>query len=321
MLMSCTLPKVSAEDVAGCIVMADLYGIRTHGTVVLPTHYKKLINGGYNLNPIYKVVKESPSFAIIDADNAIGFASASHCMRYAIETSSMIGLFAVFSRNANAYGAASCYAMMAAEQNKIGFTCCNSPAAMAPIGGKDRKFGTNPLSMVIPTGDDRPIIIDMATSKVAKSRFLQAKRDGKPLGEGWALDVDGNPTTDPDKGIQGLVCPMEGFKGYGMALMIDLIAGFLSGAAWQDHVKKFYNESGDPMNVGHFFVAIDPVIVFGQQYWDLIHLYVDSIRNSAIAAEDGRVLLPGDDKHQAYANNMENGIEIADEVAELLKFK
>lgn len=312
------LRSSDARDTANCLVMADEYGIKTHGTVVLPSHVKRIKSGGYNLNPTFATIQATPSFAIIDADNSIGFASASHCMRYAIEKSSATGIFTVFSRNANAYGAASCYAMMAAEQNKIGFTCCNSPAAMAPIGGKERKFGTNPLSMVIPTGDGSPIIIDMATSKVAKSRFLQAKREGKPLGEGWALDVDGNPTTDPDKGIQGFVCPMEGFKGYGLALMIDLVAGLLSGAAWQDNVRKFYNENGDPMNVGHFFMVIDPVKVMGDGYWDLIRNYVDNIRNSASAVEGGHVALPGDDKHQAYRMNVENGIEISDEVAELL---
>lgn len=315
------LRSSEAQDTANCLVMADVYGIKTHGTVVLPSHIKRIKSGGYNCNPSFAIIQETPSFAIIDADNSIGFASASHCMRYAIEKSSKTGLFTVFSRNANAYGAASCYAMMAAEHNKIGFTCCNSPAAMTPIGGKERKFGTNPLSMVIPTGDKNPIIIDMATSKVAKSRFLQAKREGKPLGEGWALDVDGNPTTDPDKGIQGFVCPMEGFKGYGLALMIDLVAGLLSGAAWQDKVQKFYNENGAPMNVGHFFMALDPVKIMGDCYWGLIRDYVDSIRSCASVVEGGHVALPGDDKHQAYRINVEEGIEISDEVAELLNLK
>ena len=321
LLIGYGLTRSDADSTARCLVKADMYGIKTHGIVVLPSHIKRIQSGGYNLNPSFKVIKETESFAVIDSDNSIGFASASHCMRYAIEKSNSTGIFTVFSRNANACGAASCYAMMAAEHNKIGFTCCNSPAAMAPIGGKERKFGTNPLSMVIPTGDNKPIIIDMATSKVAKSRFLQAKREGVPLGEGWALDADGNPTTDPDKGIQGLVCPMEGFKGYGLALMIDLVAGLLSGAAWQDNVRKFYNENGDPMNVGHFFMVLDPVKVMGDGYWDLIRDYVDSIRNSASAVEGGHVALPGDDKHQAYRMNVENGIEISDEVAELLYLK
>lgn len=314
--------KSEALDTANCMVLADLYGVKTHGTVVLPSHFKRISNGGYNLNPSFNVIKETPSFAIIDADNSIGFASASYCMRYAIEKCSSTGIYTVFSRNANAYGAAFCYAMQAAEKGLIGFTCCNSPAAMAPIGGKERRFGTNPLSMVIPIGEGiSPIIIDMATSKVAKSRFLQCKRDGLHLGEGWALNAEGKPTTDPDEGIQGLVCPMEGFKGYGLALMIDFIAGFLSGAAWQNHVNKFYNESGEPMNVGHLFVAIDPIQIFGEDYWREIKDYVLSIRNSLPAGDGGKVAIPGDDKELALIENSNLGIECSSEVAELLNIK
>ena len=321
LLLKNNLTITSAEDASRCMVMADMYGVKTHGTIVLPSHLKRIQNGGYNLTPQFNTIKETASFALIDADNAIGFSSASYCMRYAIEKSDTIGMFSVYCRNANAYGAAFCYAMMAAEKGKIGFTCCNSPAAMAPIGGKERKLGTNPLSMVIPTGEDQPIIIDMATSKVAKSRFLQSKREGRPLGDGWALNKDGLPTNDPDEGIQGLVCPMEGFKGYGLALMIDVIAGLLSGAAWQDHVQKFYNENGDPMNVGHFFVAMDPVQILGLQYWDMIKSYVDGMRNCAIANEGTGIALPGDDKHNAYKENTKLGIEISDEVVELLNLK
>ena len=301
-----------------CLLTADLYGIKTHGTVVLPSHIKRIQSGGYNLAPSYKVIRETESFAVIDADNAIGFASATYCMEYAIEKCRKNGMFAVFSRNANAYGAAMNYPMQAAKEGMIGFTCCNSPAAMAPVGGKERKLGTNPLSMVIPTGSE-PIIIDMATSKVAKSRFLQAKREGKPLGDGWALNKDGVPTNDPDEGIQGLVCPMEGFKGYGLALMIDVISGLLSGAAWQDHVKKFYNEDGAPMNVGHFFLVIEPEIVLGSGYWDMISHYVAGIRKSDRADENIAVAMPGDDKHRNYKDNSLNGLEVSDEVENLMK--
>lgn len=308
-----------AYDTANCLVLADLYGVKTHGTVVLPSHYKRIKSGGYNLTPSYSIIKETSSFTIFDADNAIGFASASYCMRYAIEKCLSTGFYTVFSRNANAYGAAFCYAMQAADKGLIGFTCCNSPAAMAPIGGKERRFGTNPLSMVIPVGDGHsPIIIDMATSKVAKSRFLQSKRDGVPLGEGWALNVDGKPTTDPDEGIQGLVCPMEGFKGYGLALMIDFVAAFLSGAAWQNHVNKFYNEDGTPMNVGHLFIAIDPVQVLGESYWVDIKNYVLNIRNSMPAYENGNVTIPGDDKSRSFVENKEHGLELSGDVIELL---
>lgn len=308
----------SAQTTADCMVMADMFGIVTHGSVVLPSHIKRAQTNGYNLTPSFNVINESNSFAVIDANNSIGFASASFCMDFAIKHAKVSGVYLVFSRNANAYGAASCYAMMACKENMIGVTFCNSPTAMAPIGGKDKLFGTNPLSIVIPTGDDEPIIIDMATSKVAKSRFLQMKREGKPLGEGWALDKNGVPTTDPDEGIQGLVCPMEGFKGYGLALVIDVLAGLLSGAAWQNSVKRFYNETGDPMNVGHFFMVIDPEKVMGKIYWTLIKNYVDNIRNSSRVAEDTPIAVPGDDKNFAKSKNTIDGIEIADTTAEAL---
>lgn len=312
------LNEECSRATAECMVWADLCGIVTHGSVVLTSHIKRIEAGGYNLNPKFDVVTESNSFAVIDANNSIGFASASYCMKYAVKRAKENGMFSVFSRNANAYGAASCYAMMAAQTGMIGITCCNSPTAMAPIGGKDKLFGTNPLSVVIPTGDDKPIIVDMATSKVAKSRFLQMKREGKPLGEGWALDKQGRPTTDPDEGIQGLVCPMEGFKGYGLALIIDVLAGLLSGAAWQDKVNRFYNEKGDPMNVGHLFIAIDPEKVLGVCYWDMIKTYVANIRNSARVDEDCPIAVPGDDKHVAKKRNLAEGIEINDATAEAI---
>lgn len=306
-----------AEATAECMVMADLSGIVTHGSVVLPSHIKRIENGGYNLDPTFEVISESNSFAVIDADNSIGFASASHCMRFAMSRAGENGMFTVFCRNANAYGAASCYAMMAAQRGMIGITCCNSPAAMAPIGGKDKLFGTNPLSVVIPTGDDEPIIVDMATSKVAKSKFLQMKREGKALGPDWALDKDGKPTIDPDEGIQGLVCPMEGFKGYGLALIIDVLAGVLSGAAWQDKVNRFYNDEGKPMNVGHLFIAIDPEKIMGKCYWDIIRAYVANIRNSA-RIDENAIAVPGDDKHFARKQNMTEGVEISNATADVL---
>lgn len=317
-LMHCGLDRYCSEKTAECLVLADLNGITTHGTVVLPSHIRRIENGGYNLNPSFSVITETDSFAAINADNAIGFASASFCMDYAVNKANKTGIFTVFSRNANAYGAASCYALQASNAGYIGITCCNSPAAMAPIGGKDKLFGTNPLSIVIPTGDSRPIIIDMATSKVAKSKFLQAKREGKPLGEGWALDRDGKPTTDPDEGIQGLVCPMEGFKGYGLAIVIDILAGLLSGAAWQDRVGRFYNEKNEPMNVGHLFVAIDPIKVLGNNYYPLIQSYVTSIRQSQRVNQEVPIAIPGDDKHIVYEKNIKEGIEISDEVAKIL---
>lgn len=320
-LIACGLNETCAERTAECMTLADLYGVETHGTVVLPSHIDRIKRDGYNVNPNFRIVNETESFANVDADNAIGFSSASYCMKYAIDKAKETGMFTVFSHHANAYGAAFCYPMLAAKQDMIGFTCCNSPAAMAPINGKTKMFGTNPLSMVIPAKNEKSIIIDMATSKVAKSKFLQAKRAGINLPDGWALDKDGNPTNDPDEAIQGLVCPMEGFKGYGLALMIDFMAGLLSGAAYQNNVGRFYNENGDAMNVGHVFVAINPIKIIGDSYYELVDRYINSIRISEIIKKGYDIAVPGDDKHQLYEINLKEGVKISENVQSILTFE
>ena len=309
----------SASRTASCLVLSDLYGVASHGTAVFPSHIKRLRNGGYNATPHFSIVSSTPSVTIVDADNALGFSSASFCMETAIREAALKGMHTVWSIHSNAYGAAFCYPMLAADAGMIGITCCNSPAQMAPVGGKEKLLGTNPLSVVFPVPGDHPIIIDMATSKVAKSKFLQAKREGKPLGKDWALDVDGHPTTDPDEGIRGLVNPMEGFKGYGLALAIDILAGLLSGAAFLDGVNRFYSDSDGAMNVGQLFIAIDPKHLVGEDYPALVASYVQRIRTSTPVEPGMAVAVPGDDKHAAYAENLRLGIDVSDETASLLE--
>lgn len=321
LLISVGVSPEQATIISDILVDADMYGVTTHGTAILPSHIKRIVCGGYNLTPNISTVNSSPSFSVIDADNAIGFVSAKYCMDLAIQNCRKTGIHTVFSRNSNTYGAAYYYPLMAAKKGLIGISCSNSPTAMAPMGGKSKLFGTNPLSVAIPFDKDNnsPIIIDMATSKVAKSKFLQAKKEGKQLPEGWAMDVDGNPTTDPDLAIQGLVCPMEGYKGYGLALIIDFLAGFLSGAAWQDKVNRFYSEDKASMNVGQLFICIDPKAVFGDDYFQMAKLYVENIRKSSRINENKPIAIPGDRKHSAYKINLENGVDICEDVRQLLK--
>lgn len=300
--------RVSAHDaeiVADCLVTADLYGVTTHGTAILPSHIQRIERGGYNLTPDIKVVKETAAFAVIDGDNAIGPVSAMFCLDYAVEKCRESGVFTVFSRNNNTFGPAFYYSLKAAEKGCIAFVCSNSPAQMAPMGGRDKMLGTNPFSIVFPVPDSDPIIIDMATSVVAKSKFKEYKAAGKPLPEGWALDRNGNPTTDPDEGIVGLVQPMAGFKGYAIAMLIDIVSGVLSGAAYLDNVGRFYSEDSGSMNVGFYITAIDPVVVCGEGYNEEIKKYVDRIKKSQ-AADGKEIVLPGEDRIE-NRNKMTDG--------------
>ena len=294
-LINANVPKEQADTIADCLATADLYGVTSHGTMVLPAHIDRVKRGGYNLNPQFRVIRETSAFAVIDGDNAFGPVSAKYCLDYGIEKCKSSGIFTVFSRNNNTFGPAFYYSLKAAEQGYMAFICSNSPAQMAPIGGKEKLFGTNPFAMVVPVPDSDPIIVDMATSIVAKSKFKEYKNAGKELPNGWALDVNGSPTTDPDEAIQGLIQPMAGFKGYAISMLIDIASGVLSGAAYLNKVGRFYSE--DSMNVGFFISILDPKQILGEFYDSIIKEYVHTVRASE-AVENGTVSIPGDDRNK-----------------------
>ena len=289
------VPVEQAVVVGDCFATADEWGVTSHGASILPAHIDKVNRGGYNLHPSLKVLKQTAAFAVVDGDNGFGPVSADFCMRLAMEKAKEVGIYQVFSRNNNTMGPAFYYPLKAAEEGLIGILFSNSPAQMAPFGGKEKMLGTNPFSAVIPVPGGDPIVIDMATSVVAKSKFKQYKAEGKPLPQGWALDTEGKPTTDPDEGMKGLVLPMGGFKGYGIAMLIDILSGMISGAAFLNHVGRFYSEDNKGMNVGFCCIAIDPHIVLDEEYDEVIKNYVAELRNSARSGE-APIVLPGDDR-------------------------
>ncbi|MBQ3564310.1 MAG: Ldh family oxidoreductase [Clostridia bacterium] len=301
-LTFCGVPQNQAEIFADCLATADLYGVSSHGSRILSAHIEKIKRGDYNMSPSFTILRETAAFAVIDGDNSIGAVSADYCMNYAVEKCEKSGMFTVFSNNNNTFGPAFYYPMKAAQKGYIALIASNSPAQMAPVGGKEKLLGTNPFAAVIPVPNGQPIILDMATSVVAKSKFKEYKESGKQLPDGWALDVNGNPTNDPDEGIKGLVLPMAGFKGYGIAMLIDILSGVLSGAAYLNNVGRFYSPDGDCMNVGYYITVIDPVQVLGENYGEIISDFVNTLRHSP-TAEGQTIALPGDDRLKAKEAN------------------
>ena len=288
-----------ADIVGDCFATADEYGVTSHGINILPAHVDKVKRGGYNLNPSLEIVRQTAAFAIVDGDNGFGPVAADYCMKLAVKKAKDVGVFQVFSKNNNTVGPAFYYPLKAAEQGCIGILFSNSPAQMAPFGGKEKLLGTNPFSAVIPVPGGDPIIVDMATSVVAKSKFKLYKEAGKQLPDGWALDENGLPTNDPEEGIKGLVLPMAGFKGYGIAMLIDLISGLVSGAAYLNNVGRFYSTDNKCMNVGFCCIAIDPKVVMGREFDTAIAKYVETVRNSERSGE-GPICMPGDDRLAFY---------------------
>lgn len=309
LLLQERLPCYQAELVSEYMATVDFFGISSHGAKTLKAHISKIRNGAYNLTPNFVVEKQLPAVSVINGDNAIGIVSAVHAVDYAIEKAEEAGVYTVFSHSNNTLGAAFYYVLNAAKRGYVCFAMSNSPAQMAPIGGRDKLLGTNPFAVAIPGRKNFPLVVDMATSVVAKSKFNEYKKAGKPLPEGWALDSDGNPTTDPDAALAGLVLPMSGFKGYGIALMIDALAGLMGGARFLDNVGRFYTSDNKGMGVGFSFSVVSPKSVYGEAFYDDFDKYIEKIRKSHSRSNSG-VILPGDDRIAKFNENTKKGIEL-----------
>lgn len=306
-----------AEILIDSMIAADMSGIQTHGIKMLPAYIEKINRGEFSTDDI-KVVKQSAAFTTVDACNSIGAISAMRCVDIAIEKARVNGIHTVFSKHCNTFGPAFYFVEKMAEAGMIGLVCCNSPAAMPMSNGCEVMLGTNPFAFACPSASKGTILLDMATSVVAKSKFLIAKNKGEQIPEGWALDINGNPTTDPEEAIKGFVLPMAGAKGSGIALMIDMLSGMLSGAGYLNKVGKFYSKTGEPMNVGQMFVAIDPTLVYDGDFYSEMDEYIELIRNSK-AMEGKTVSIPGDRKFAARETAAIEGIILDDTTAEKLE--
>ena len=316
-LIDSNLKKDDAELVVDSMLEADTNGVSTHGIRMLHAYVDKLKNGQFAIgNP--QVIKDSPSFTVMDCNNIIGAISAAKASQICIEKAKEYGMHTVFAKNCNTFGPAFYYAEMMSKAGMIGFVCSNTPAAMPAFNGLEPMLGTNPLAFSCPSKTKGTITLDMATSIVAKSHFSTALANHEKLKEGWALDQNGNPTTDPMEAIKGFVLPMAGFKGYGIAMAIDILSGFLSGAGYLNKVNKFYSQDGKGMNVGQMFVAINPDMVYDGDFLTDMDGYITTLRDSKVM--DGRAIaIPGDDRVLRRSVSLKSGIELSDDTKNKLE--
>ena len=311
------MPLKDAVVFVDTMLSADMCGVSTHGIRMLPSYIQKIEKNEYFFETP-EILKQFPSFTIINANNSIGAVSASFATDIAIEQARISGIHTVFSRNSNTLGPCFYYVEKVAEAGMIGFLCCNSPAAMPVYNGLEAMLGTNPLAFAAPTKSYGNIVVDMATSVVAKSRFATAKSRGERLEPGWALDKNGHPTTDPDEGIQGFILPMAGFKGYGIAMMIDMMSGFISGAGYLNTVGKFYSNDGNCMNVGHMIVVFNPLLLYEGDYFADADKYIERLRSSKVI-EGKNIIIPGEDRKARKKEAIINGICLTADVVEKLE--
>lgn len=245
----------AAAQMAEALVEADLEGLPSHGTMQAETYLRRLVAGGTTCTERAQVVRDDGAVSVLDAGHMLGHLSSDQAMALACARAAQFGAGVVAVRNGFHFGAAGRYARQAAAADCIGIALCNSRPVMPAPGGAEPLVGTNPLAIGLPTDDD-PMVLDMATSAGTVARLRLAAQAGRPIPAGWAVDADGAPTTDAAAGLKGMLLPMGGPKGFGLALMIDLLAGLLSGGSWGDAVKGMHVDPAAPAGFSHLFLAL-----------------------------------------------------------------
>lgn len=253
-----------AQAVTASLLFAERRGIASHGLVRLRVYLQRVRAGGINRSAHIRTIRDHQAIAVLDADHAAGAAAALVAVERVAEKARRYGAGVVVVRNGNHFGAAGFYSSALAERGLIGMVACNTDAAMAPPGGGLPVLGTNPLSIGIPATPQgtRPLL-DMATSEVAYGKLLVAQENGQAIPEGWAVDREGNPTTDPAAGLAGALLPAAGPKGFGLAFMLDLLST-LGGAASSPQAGQLYGPPELPQRLGFFFLAIAPQLFEGE---------------------------------------------------------
>ena len=313
LLVQYSVKRSHAQILIDSMISADSTGVHTHGLTVLPAYLDKIKKGGFNLTEDAIIQKETDAFCVIDANNQIGAVSADRCIKIAIEKATKSGMYTVFCNNANTFGAASYYVRQATKQKMVAVCFSNSPSAMAPWGGKTKMLGTNPLAIGIPAKNKADIIVDMATSIVAKSKINEIRKQGGTLPDGWALDPEGNPTNDPLEAIKGMVLPMAQHKGYAIAMAIDVLSGVLSGAGYLNNINRFYSQDNKCMNVGQCFTVINPQMVLDESFCDKIDDYIQQLHTSG-----KNVRYPGETGAEKMEKSEKEGIDLSPETVEAL---
>lgn len=308
------LDSEMARVFADSIVAADLRGVKSHGTIRVPEYVRRVESGVMEARTEARFVRDEGAVGLLDAGNGFGQAAACRAMRRAIEKAGAHGIGLVGVRNSNHFGIAAYYAMMALEAGMIGVVMTNASPAINPFGTTTPLLGTNPIAVAVPAGAEKPIVLDMSTSLVARGKIRFAALTGKEIPLGWATDADGEPTTDAKKALKGSLEPIGGAKGSGLSLIVDLLCGVLTGSCLTGEVKTIVDVSG-PARTGHIFGAIDVGRFIGAE---LFRQNVDAVirRIKGLPPRAGqKVFMPGEIEFDLAARREREGVPLAEEVA------
>ena len=309
--------REDSEKVADVILTSDRFGVESHGVNRLTLYPFGIDIGRIKVDAKPEVVEDRLSMAVIDAHDGMGQLIGHFAMELAIEKAKKSGVGIVSARNSNHFGIAGYYANMACKEGLIGFSCTNSEAIMVPTFGRKAMIGSNPIACAMPA-EPYNFFFDASTTVVTRGKLEMYNKAEKPLPEGWALDKDGRPTTDPAAGRAGSLVPIGGAKGSGLAIMVDVLCGILSGGPYGPHLHDLY-VMDEPQGVSHFLGAID-IAHFIEPAAFKSALSAMSREIKALKKADGveEIFLPGERSGRKAEENAANGIEVPQPVYEEL---
>jgi L-2-hydroxycarboxylate dehydrogenase (NAD+) len=306
------VPPSDASTIAELMTRADVNGSDGHGVFRLPQYIRRIKGGAVNVRPVIRIERESAASVLVNGDNGMGHLVMRYATQQAIERAKRTGVAWAGVKWSNHAGPASLYASMPLEHDMIGlYFAVGSANHLPPWGGIDMLLSTNPLAVALPAGDEPPIVLDMATTVAAYGKVKTKAQRGESMPEGWMMDRQGRPLTDPRRANEGFLLPIGEYKGYGLALMIGLLAGTLNGAAMGRDVVDFNADDTTPTNTGHAIVAVsieafgDPVV-----FKRSVDTLVRDIRGSAKLPGVDRIWLPGEQSHAKRRDRISNGVPL-----------
>ncbi|MDM5198994.1 Ldh family oxidoreductase [Fictibacillus enclensis] len=308
-----------AAIVSESLIQADLRGVESHGVVRTAIYLKRIEKNMIDPKARVTIEAEDDAIVLVNGNNNFGSVVGSKALDIALHKAKEKGAAIVGVKGSNHFGTGAFYALKAIEKNMILMVMSNASQTMPPTGGVRPFIGTNPLAIGVPAGNEIPYILDMATSVVARGKIIVAAQKGNDIPLGWAIDKEGNPTTDAEAALEGSVLPVGGPKGYAISMFIDILSGVLTGAGFGKYVNNMYENWEEPQNVGHFFVAIDinrfmPIEFFKQR----MDLYIREIKAEPKANGVEEIFIPGEIEYHRVNERKTNGIKLPLAVAEEL---
>ena len=316
-----TKHKLSSEHAKICadaIINAELVGAHSHGLSRLKMYCDRIKKKVINPKPKIKIKKISRSITHIDANNSIGFVVADLAMKTAIKNAKKTGIALVAVKNSGHYGLSGYYVEQAVKKNLIAMCFTNAPPAIAPHGALKTLFGTNPICFGTPTSSKIPFILDTSVSMINRGKIRVAAKNGKKIPEGVALDKFGKPTTDAKKALAGVQLPIAGFRGSGLAWMIDILSGVFTGGNHGGKVKDPFDDFSGPQNIGHLFFVMKSNLFVGN-FSQRIKENIKRIKRLPKIKGVKEILYPGQNKQRRYKKNLNKEINILANIAKDLK--